>query len=711
MRRIFTNTLAITLIFSILIKSNPAVSQIVEPVKWTFSIKKTSDDQAELLFSATIENGWHLYSQYIPEGGPISTFFSIDDSKDYKKIGKVIEPKPEEEDDPIFKMVLKYFSHKAVFKQKIQLLSDKETTIKGFVEFMCCDDKRCIPPEEVNFEIKVPGKTAPSGDTATSAINDTANQVDTSTAISVATDSLPTDSAGNGTAVIVADETAQYDDMSLWAFFLAAFAGGLIALLTPCIYPMIPMTVTYFLHSAGNKRKSITSALVYGISIIVIYVLIGTVVSVFLGEQFTNFLSTHWIPNVFFFILFIVFGASFLGMFEITLPSWMVNKTDKQADRGGYLGAFFMAFTLVLVSFSCTAPVVGSILAFSTQGMVIKPIIGMLGYSLAFALPFTMFAIFPTALQSLPKSGGWLNSVKVVLGFIELALALKFLSMADQTYHWGILDREIYIAAWIVIFFLMGVYLLGKLKFSHDSDLKYLPVPRLLLAIVTFSFVVYLIPGMFGAPLKALAGWLPPQTTHDFDLQKIVRENAFMVQDAFYESGAKSNVANASGNATCEPAKYSDALHLEHGLKGYFDIDQAIACAKAQNKPLFVDFTGHACVNCREMESYVWSDSQVLKRLRNNFVVVALYVDDKKIELPENEWYTSTYDGKVKKTLGDKNFDFQKTRFNANAQPYYVLLDHNMELLVPPRTYNLDVPAFVEFLDNGVREFNKRQGK
>jgi thiol:disulfide interchange protein DsbD len=382
---------------------------------------------------------------------------------------------------------------------------------------------------------------------------------------------------------------------------------------------------------------------------------------------------------------------SFLGMFEITLPHWLVNKADAQADKGGYYGVFFMAITLVLVSFSCTGPIVGSLLVMSAGGETLKPISGMFAYSMAFALPFTMFAIFPNWLSTLPKSGGWLNSVKVCLGFVELALALKFLSIADQVYHWRLLDREIYLALWIVIFTLMGFYLLGKLKFSHDSDLPYLSVPRTLLAVVVFSFVVYMVPGLFGAPLKALSGYLPPQATQDFDLA--------------------TNGSSASAGATntiCEPPKYADFLTLPHNLQGYFDLEQAKKCAQEQGKPIFIDFTGHGCVNCREMEANVWSDPQVLKRLRENFVIAALYVDDKS-ELPQSEWYISTYDQKQKTTLGKKYADYQITKFNVNAQPYYVLMDAEENSLITPIAYEPNVQNFIKFLDAGVAAYKAKQ--
>lgn len=648
-------------------------AQILEPVKWSFSHEKVSETEYDLIFKADIDMHWHLYSQDIPMSPPATTF-TFNPGAGFSLEGAVTEASPVvEEYDPNFEMVLKYFATEALFKQRVKLVAET-ATVTGFLNYMCCDDTKCLPPEDVEFSF-----TLGSG-SGGAASDQTITQTD----------------QGAGDEPI--DDLEKYKTMSLWAFFFVALGGGFIALLTPCIYPMIPLTVSYFMHGSENKSKSITKALIYGISIVVIYVFVGTIVSIALGESFTNWLSTHWLPNLFFFILFTVFAASFFGMFEIVLPSWMVNSSDKQADKGGYLGAFFMAFTLVLVSFSCTAPIAGFILALSTQGEVILPIVGMLGFSLAFAIPFTLFAIFPAALDKLPKSGGWLNSVKVVIGFIELALGLKFLSVADQTYHWGILDREVYLALWIAIFFVMGLYLLGKIKFSHDSDLKYLGVPRMILAVITFSFVVYLIPGMFGAPLKALSGWTPPQTTHDFDLNTVIRNNVKL------HSG-KGNSNTAQPHEICDTPKYGESLHLPHGLEGYFDFDQALACAKKQDKPLFIDFTGHGCVNCREMESNVWSDPKVLQILRENYIVLALYVDDKKIVLPESEWYTSDYDGKLKKTLGEKNFDFQKSKFGVNAQPYYVLLGHQGDVLAKPRAYDLDVNEFVEFLRTGIDNF------
>lgn len=688
------NTKKTALLLIVLLIANAGFAQMLEPVKWAFSAKKTSDTEAEVIFTATMDKGWHLYSQYVPAGGPVATEFKLEKNKNFQTSGKVIEPKPIEENDPNFDMVVKYFAKKAVFTQKIKILTTNDFKIKGSVYFMCCNDVNCLPPNEVLFEVSIKGSDA---------AKDTANK-DSLQAEVVNTDSSQQQPVDTTQAVITSTQD-DYKEMSLWGFFIAAFLGGLLALLTPCIYPMIPMTISFFMHSQKNRRKAVMQAIFYGISIIFIFLLIGVVVSLTMGEEFANWLSTHWVPNIFFFLIFLVFAASFFGMFEITLPSWLINRSEKQADKGGFLGSFFMAFTLVLVSFSCTAPIAGAILAFSTQGMVLFPVIGMLGYSLAFAIPFTLFAVFPNMLKSLPKSGGWLNAVKVVLGFVELALGLKFLSQADLAYHWGILDREIYLAFWIVIFGLMGFYLLGKLKFSHDSDMPFLKVPRLILAIATFTFVIYLIPGMFGAPLKALSGWIPPMSTHDFDLHKVVHDETRAVMEEM-----KAFSISMSGNDdNCEAPKYADKLHLPHNLQGYFDLDQALSCAKKLNKPVFIDFTGHSCANCRKMEENVWVDPGILQLLRNDYIIVSLYVDDKEVILPENEWYTSKTDGKLKKTLGEKNFDLQVSKYNSNGQPYYVLTDTDGNMLVKPWPgYKPDVPAFRDWLEKGLEAFNSK---
>ena len=692
--------LAAMLMLPLMLATTWLRGQVLEPVKWSFSQEKTGDKEYTLILTAKIDKNWHLYSQYMKEGGPVPTSFRFDPSSDFQLVGKVEEPRPKKMFDPNFDMEVAYFDHRADFKQKIKALVDRPFKVKGALEFMCCDDSRCLPPSEVEFEFTInPGESAGSEVVAAAepARSDSGKGVSLVEPLQIGQKS---DSAAQLTP---AEEVGKTSASALWAFFWVAFLGGLLAILTPCVFPMIPMTVSFFMHDEKNKAKARFQAIFYGISIIAIYTVIGTVVALTLGANFANFLSTHWLPNVFFFIIFMVFAASFFGAFEIVLPSWIVNKADQKADKGGLMGAFFMAFTLVLVSFSCTAPIVGSILVASASGQVLKPVVGMMGFGLAFALPFTLFALFPSWLSNLPKSGGWLNSVKVVLGFIEVALGLKFLSVADQTYHWGILDREIYIAIWIVVFALMGFYLLGKIRFKHDSVVEHIGVFRLTLVIITFSFVVYLIPGMWGAPLKALAGYLPPQSSHDFDLNQVIRDNAKLIM----ESG---NTAAYPGRnqEKCEAPKYAEFLHLPHGLEGYFDYEQGLACAKKLNKPVFIDFTGHGCVNCREMEARVWSNPEVLKRLKNDFVIIALYVDDK-TELPENEWVVSSYDGKVKKTIGKKYADFQISRFNVNAQPYYVLLDPDGKLLVPPKAYDLNVDNFIRFLDSGLEAFRKRQ--
>lgn len=644
----------------ILISITNISAQIHEPVNWQFTSEKINDKEYFLVFKATIEEEWHLYSPFTPEGGPIAGEFSYSKSEDFDTIGIISEsPKPQKDFEEIFDIDVLSHYHEVIFKQKISVNTDKQFRITGEFMGQACKEGICVL---VNTDFSF---TINKGQT----IMETGPEI-----------------SGQD---FTADES---DKSSLLAFFFIAFVAGLVALLTPCVFPMIPMTVTFFMHDSKKRSKAIRQALFFGFSIIALYTLIGTIVSIVFGPAIANWLSTHWIPNILFFLIFMFFAASFLGMFEIRLPGWMITKSDKQAEKGGFAGAFFVAFTLVLVSFSCTGPIVGSLLVKSAGGQIIEPLIGMLGFSLAFAIPFTLFAIFPSWLSNLPKSGGWLNSVKVVLGFLELALGLKFLSIADQTYHWGILDREIYLAFWIVIGILMGLYFLGKLKFAHDSDLPHIGVPRLMLAIITFTFVVYMIPGMFGAPLKALAGYLPPQKTHDFNLNAIIRDNVKL-----YAPGDQIK-------AICEEPKFGDQLELPLGLEGYFDYEQALSCAKKQNKPLFIDFTGHGCVNCRNMEFNVWSDPEVQKRLKEEFIIVALYVDDKK-KLPESEWVTSTRTGKVMKTIGDIYADFQISHFKTNAQPYYVLLDTEGKMLVRPKKYDLNISNFVKFLDEGIRKF------
>jgi thiol:disulfide interchange protein DsbD len=634
--------------------------QVVQPAKWKveFSKKEVAvGDQLDLVFKAVIDKTWHLYSNdFDPELGPQVITFDFEENGSYKRIGDVKPINSHKHYDDVWGGDVSYFENTAEMRQSIKVVS-LPLKVAGTMEFQSCSDEtgQCVMGDH-EFNVKL-GETK---EKATVAVSTKENS--------------PTSG-------------------SLLNFFIIAFLAGLAAIFTPCVFPMIPMTVSFFMHSDENKAKAKFKAFFYGFSIIAIYTIIGVIVAILFGPEFANFISTHWAPNIFFFLIFMLFAASFFGMFEITMPSWLVNKSVANEDKGGLLGSFFMAFTLVLVSFSCTGPIVGAILVASANGELLMPIIGMLGFSAAFALPFTLFAIFPSWLNSMPKSGGWLNSVKVVLGFIELALGLKFLSMADLTYHWGLLDREVYLALWIVIFTLLGLYLLGKLKFSHDSDLKFISVPRLLLSIASFAFVVYMIPGLFGAPLKSLSGLIPPMSTQDFDINKIVRENASYGGSVQQEK---------------HTAKFSDKLHLPHGLQGYFDYEEGMAAAKRLNKPVFIDFTGHGCANCRKMEENVWVKPEVLKRLREDYVVIALYVDDK-MKLPKEDWYVSKTDGKQKKTLGKKNADLQATKYNTNAQPYYCLLDNEGNDLTDPRAYDLDVQKFVEFLDRGIKNFKEKK--
>ena len=633
-------------------------------VKWSAEADSAGDGLYRIVLTAKIDKGWHMYDLGPYESGPNPTVitFSSDDAATEGAMEVLSEPRRYV--DKMFNCEIGTFEGRAQFAQNVRLAEGRESAeVKIGIEWMVCDDESCMPPDDTELTVKI-GTAAEA----------------TSTETVAATPAK--DAAGSG---------------SLWALIIEAVLWGFAALLTPCVFPMVPMTVSYFLKGEGGPARGRLRAALYGLFIVALYtvpiaaiILITRVVG---GDAVTadifNWLATHWLPNIIFFIVFMVFAASFFGAFEITMPSWLVNKSDSKADTKGLGGIFFLALTLVLVSFSCTGPIVGSVLIKSTSGEFWTPIITMLAFSAAFALPFTVFALFPSMLKSLPKSGGWLNSVKVVIGFLEVALGLKFLSVADQTYHWGLLDREVYLAIWIVVFSLMGLYLLGKIKFAHDSDVPYLGVGRLTLVIVVFSFVVYMIPGMWGASLKALSGYLPPMHTQDF----VAGGNGVAVA-APTTSHSGSAVAPGHG-------RYSEFLHLPHGLEGFFDLAEAQAYAKEVGKPVFVDFTGHGCVNCREMEARVWSDPEVLQLLRDEFVICALYVDDK-TQLPESEWVT-TDTGKVLKSLGKINSHYALTTYGVNAQPYYVLLgSSDGRVLVDPIGRNLDPKAFAEFLRAGI---------
>ena len=636
------------------------VAQPVEPVFWKTSVEEQGEGVYKITFKASIEQGWHLYDMGPYEiGGPMATAFTFEPASDYSLEGEMTaEGELIKHFDDVYEMEVGYYEGSVAFSQLVK--SSEGAVVKVAAEWMSCNDQNCVNSDK-DFEITVGTPKAAADDSAK-----------------------------------VVDAVAATSGGSLWSFVLSAIGWALIALLTPCVFPMIPMTVSFFLKGSGSVAKGRFRALMYGLFIVVLYTVpIGIII--FLtwligGDAVTadifNWLATHWLPNLIFFVVFMVFAASFFGAFEIVLPEKLVNDSDAKSDKSGLAGIFFMALTLVLVSFSCTGPIVGSVLIQSTSGEFWTPIVTMFAFSVVFALPFTLFALFPTWLKQLPKSGGWLNSVKVVLGFVELALGLKFLSVADQTYHWGILDREVYLALWIAIFSLMGLYLLGKLKFKHDSDMPYLSVPRLVLAIISFSFVVYMLPGMWGAPLTALSGYMPPLQSQDFVLS---------------QAGGAVAQASGEGDNAVVGVKYADKLELPHGLQGFFDMAQAEAYAAEVGKPLFVDFTGHGCVNCREMESRVWSDPRVLKLLREEYVVVALYADDK-LKVDEADWVT-TDAGKVLKTLGKINSYYALKNYGVNAQPYYVLQGADGEQLVEPRGYDLDVEAFVDFLQRGVEAY------
>ena len=648
-------------------------AQVLDPVGWKFEARKVTSTEYDLLFTASIGDKWHLYSLDIPKGGPIATSFAFTPSGNYQLSGNTVEvSRPEIKHDPSFGMDIKMFTKEAVFKQRIVLLTENDFILDGSVEYMTCDDSRCLPPVDKPFTFDF--KALPSG-------------LQTSTGqstLKTAEKQLELTSPEKG------------EKRSAWVFFLISFVAGLAALLTPCVFPMIPMTVTFFIREGRKRIKAIMIGLVFGLSIILIYTSIGFIVSLTsAGADIANIVSTHWIPNLIFFVLFVVFAASFLGMFELVLPGKWVNTSDRQADKGGYIGAFFMALTLVLVSFSCTGPIVGALLVQSAGGLALKPILGMFGFSLAFALPFTLLSIFPSWLSGLPKSGGWLNSIKVVLGFIVLAFSFKFLSTIDQSYHLGLISREIYLAIWIVIFTMLGFYLLGRLKFAYDSDLAHISVPRLFLSIASFTFAVYMLPGLLGAPLKDISSLLPPATEASIQLRK---------GDINLTGQEGTDSKLSAGN--CGPAKFSEFLYLPYDLQGYFDYDEGMACAKQLNKPVLLDFKGHACGTCKVMEAKVWSDPGVLQRLKEDFVIIALYVDDK-TKLPEDELIVTNTVNVPKITLGKKNLDFQISKFNTNTLPYYVVIDPSGNPLNQPIGYEPNISKYTAFLEEGLRNFRK----
>ncbi len=682
-------------------------SQVLEPVTWSFRSEKTGDNTFELVMTAELEKEWHLYAMDIEPGGPIPTSFTFEPGAGFTLTGKTVEvTKPEVKYDNSFSMNIGMHSDRAEFRQKVTV-TGSPVTVKGYVTFMSCDDKQCLSPRDVEFALVLKGgatvpATAP-GEKVTE-VPGLATAETTSEFAQLTTADIPADTTIQQAATESAEQSltteipAGKEKKGLLKFFLLSMLAGLAGVLTPCVFPMIPMTVAFFSQGSGKKGSAIGKALIFGLSIILLYSSLGIIVSLTsAGAGFANTLSTHWIPNLLFFALFLVFAASFFGAFEIVMPAKWVSTSDSKVDRGGALAAFFLGLTTVLVSFSCTGPIVGALLVEAASGDVLRPTIGMFGFGLAFALPFTLFALFPSWMNKMPKSGGWLNSVKVVLGFIMLAFSLKFASVVDTVYGLGILSRDIYLAIWIVLFFLMGLYLMGKIKFSHDSDVPHIGVFRLVLIIASFTFAVYLVPGLFGAPLTRISALLPPRETSGFNLLKAITENR----------GGGAVVTTTGGSAICGTPKYSDFLHFEYGLQGYFDLEEGLACAKQLNKPVLIDFKGHACANCKEMDARVWSDPEVQRRIRENFVLVGLYVDDR-TKLPDNEVFVSKVDGKEKKTMGKKNEDIEISMFNTNTLPLYAIVDPSGKPLIETRGTDFDIQAYIDWLDRGAEAFRNQ---
>lgn len=636
---------------------NLSFSQIVDPIKWETELKKISENEAEIVFNAVIDTGWHLYSTDIPDGGPTPATITFNQTEGVELLGELTAiSEVTREYDSMFEMELSYFVDKGTFVQRISIPDTTDFHITGFLEYAACNDQNCLPPTEVPFDYASAQST---------------------TGTAEKTDAIAQEQATPNTEInplwapVIEELNSRGNEenpteQSWWYILIAGFAGGLVALFTPCVWPIIPMTVSFFLKRTQNKRKGIRDAITYGISIIVIYVALGLVITLLFGASALNALSTNAIFNILFFLMLVVFAASFFGAFEITLPSSWSNAVDSKAEKtSGMLSIFLMAFTLTLVSFSCTGPIIGFLLVeVSTTGSIIAPTLGMLGFAVALALPFTLFALFPSWLKSMPRSGGWMNCVKVVLGFLELAFALKFLSVADLAYGWHILDRETFIALWIIIFGLLGLYLLGKIKFPHDDDNTRVSVPRFFLALISLAFAVYMIPGLWGAPLKAVSAFAPPMSTQDFSL-------------------------------------YQDEVKAE-----YEDYDQGMQAALQQGKPVMVDFTGYGCVNCRKMELAVWSDEKVRDIMRDEYILISLYVDDKTpLAVPMKVVENGTE--RTLNTIGDKWSYLQRSKFGANAQPFYVLLNNEGLPLNGSYSFNEDVDAFVEFLNKGIEAYKK----
>jgi thiol:disulfide interchange protein DsbD len=663
--------------FSLLFSGLTLNAQILEPVKWAFSLNQLSETEYEIIADATIDEGWHLYSSNIPEGGPIATSVTIVNSGENVNAGTLREePEADVQYDQAFDMELSWFSNEARLILPVTVTNSDVSGLEGYVEFMACDDEQCLPPDRVDFSFVLDGtgETAENVSVASGAEKEEEIEADAA-------------SKDEGEVTNKTGKEDQSETRGNWTIFWLSFLGGFAALLTPCVFPMIPMTVSFFTKQSKTKASGFRNAIFYGVSIIVIYVILGTVVTAVFGADVLNALSTNPWFNLFFAALLIVFAISFFGAFEIVLPNSWVSAADKGADKGGLIGIFFMAFTLALVSFSCTGPIVGTLIvqAASVGGMA--PVIGMLGFSLALALPFALFAAFPGWLNSLPKSGGWLNSVKVVLGFLELAFAFKFLSITDMVWGLHVLEREVFIAIWIAIFGALGFYLMGKIRLPHDSPMDHLPVSRMMLGLVVFAFTIYMIPGLWGAPVNLISGFPPPNN----------------YAESPYGVG---NKAPGSGGGAATPL--SEDMHLgPQGIPAFDDYEKALAYAKEVNKPLLLDFTGKGCTNCRKMEDAVWSDPAVKEMIANDYVLTSLYVDYRE-KLPEDEQYVSSVTGKKIRTIGNKWSDFQISRFQRNSQPHYVILGHDEQPLVEERGYDTDIKAYTDWLKSGLEAFKNR---
>lgn len=658
----------LSLLFGALLMCIFTFAQMQTPVKFKSELKKLSDNQLEVVFTGTIDEGWHVYSTGLGEDGPTSATFNLDKIEGAKVMGELtFEGEEIKKFDPIFEMNVRYFEKTVKFIQKLEITSS-EYTIAGYLEFGACNDESCMPPTAVDFTYSGTSAVKPSNEVAATPAKESEEVAEVKETVVETADKNGMEVSSYWDPVI--DEMgAQGEEQSSadrsWIYILfTGFVGGLLALFTPCVWPIIPMTVSFFLKRTKDKKKGIRDAWMYGISIVVIYVALGLAVTLIFGASALNALSTNAVFNILFFLMLVIFAASFFGAFEITLPSKWSNAVDSKAEQTtGLLSIFLMAFTLSLVSFSCTGPIIGFLLVeVSTTGSVVAPAIGMLGFAIALALPFTLFAMFPTWLKSMPKSGGWMNVIKVSLGFLELAFALKFLSVADLSYGWGILDRETFLALWIVIFALLGMYLLGKIKFAHDDDENKIGVTRFFLAMISLAFAVYMIPGLWGAPLKAVSAFAPPMQTQDFNL-------------------------------------YKNEVHAK-----FFDYDEGMEYAKQNGKPVMVDFTGYGCVNCRKMELAVWTDPKVSSMLTEDYVLITLYVDDK-TKLPQPMKIVENGTERTLRTVGDKWSYLQRSKFGANAQPFYVLLDNEGKPLNGSYSYDEDIDKYVEFLEKGLRNY------